>query len=91
MFASDHDCIFFELSLTQQLKLQSQINIAMKKVFGGHLTADMLSKNFSETVKSFIANGEACHFMNTIKGTPTYWKKFLYEVLAMVKHYVALI
>ena len=23
--------------------------------------------------------------MNTIKGTPAYWKKFLYEVLAMVK------
>ena len=23
--------------------------------------------------------------MYTIKGTPAYWKKFLYEVLAMVK------
>ena len=23
--------------------------------------------------------------MNTIKGTPAYWKKFLYEVLALVK------
>ena len=23
--------------------------------------------------------------MNTIKGTPAYWKRFLFEVLAMVK------
>ena len=32
MFASDPDYIFFELSVTQQLKLQSQINIAIKKI-----------------------------------------------------------
>ena len=45
----------------------------------------MLSRNFKETVKSFIANDEAYSFMNTIKGTPAYWKKFLLEVLAMVR------
>ena len=57
----------------------------MKKVCSGHLTPDVLSQNFSETVKSFIVNNEAHHFMNTIKDTPAYWIKFLYEVLAMVK------
>ena len=31
MFASDPDYIFFALSVSQQLKLQSQINIGMKK------------------------------------------------------------
>ena len=36
IFASYSDYIFFALSVTQQLKLQSQINIAIKKV-GGHL------------------------------------------------------
>ena len=41
----------------------------------------MLSHDFSDTVKSFIASDEAYHFMNTIKGTPAYWN----EVLAMVK------
>ena len=85
IFASDHDYIFFALSVTQQLKLQSQINIAMKKVRSGHLTAAVLSQNFSEKVKSFIVNNETYHFMNTIKGTPAYWKRFLHEVLAMVK------
>ena len=85
MFASDPDYVFFALSVTQQMKLQSQINIALKKVCPGRITAGMLSHNFSDTVKSFIANDEAYHFMNTIKGTPAYWKRFLYEVLAMVK------
>ena len=45
----------------------------------------MLSKNFKESVNSFVTQDNAYYFMNTIKGTPAYWKRFLYEVLAMVK------
>ena len=69
----------------QQLNLNSQINIAMKKVSSNSLTAGMLSNNFSEAIKSFIAKYEGFNFMNPIKGTPAYWKSFLFEVLAMVK------
>ena len=57
----------------------------MQKVKTNHLTAGMLSRNFKESVKSFVANDEAFNFMNTIEGTPAYWKIFLFEVLAMVK------
>ena len=57
----------------------------MQKVKSGQLTAGMLSRNFKESVKSFVANDEAYSFMNTVKGTPAYWKRFLFEVLAMVK------
>ena len=84
-FASDSDYIFYALSVMLQLNLNSQINIAMKKVCANQLTAGMLSNNFSDTVKSFIAKDESFNFMNSIKGTPAYWKKFLFEVLAMVK------
>lgn len=45
----------------------------------------MLSQNFKETVKQFVANDKAFSFMSSVKGTPAYWKKFLQEVLAMVK------
>ena len=38
MVASDSDHIFFALCFTQKLKLQGQINIAMKNVCCGHLT-----------------------------------------------------
>ena len=84
-FSSDPDYIFYALSVVQQLNLNSQINIAMKKMCTNQLTAGMLSQNFEETVKSFIAKDEGFNFMSAIKGTPAYWKKFLLEVLAMVK------
>ena len=57
----------------------------MKKVSGVNLTANMFQDNFQETVKSFIADENAYTFMNTIKGSPAYWKNMLSDVLAMVK------
>lgn len=86
-FASDADYIFYAHHVIQQLNLKSRINIAMKKLCGNNLTAGMFRTNFKETVKSSIANDEAFNFMNTVKGTPAYWKKFLHEVLGMVKQF----
>ena len=43
----------------------------------------MLSNNFSETVQALAAKDKVYRFMNSIKGTPAYWKTFLNEVLAM--------
>ena len=57
----------------------------MRKVACNSLTAGMLSKHFNENVKEFISTDRAFSFMNTIKGTPAYWKKFLLEVMAMAK------
>ena len=57
----------------------------MRKVCAISLNAGVLSQNFKETVKQFIANDKAFAFMNSVKGAPAYWKKFLQEVLAMVK------
>ena len=84
-FASDSDYIFFAQAVTQHLNLNSRINIAMQKIKAEGLTAGMLSQNFKERVQSFVANDDAFNFMNTLKGTPAYWKRFLFEVLAMVK------
>ena len=57
----------------------------MPKVSFDTLTAGMLNRNFKETVRQFISNDNAYNFMNSIKGTPAYWKRFLHEVMAMVK------
>ena len=87
IFATDPDHIFHVLSLTQWQKLNSQINVALRKVCSDRMTAGMLSNNFSETVQTLVAKDKACRFMNSIKGTywiPAYWKKLLHE-LAMVK------
>ena len=84
-FASDPDYIFFANFLSQQINLRNQINIAMKKVCGQSLTANMFQDNFKDTVKSFLADENAYSFMNAIKGSPAYWKNTLSDVLAMVK------
>ena len=57
----------------------------MQKVCSNQLTAGMLTGNYEETVQSSVANNETYSFMSTIKGTPEYWKKFIFQVLAMVK------
>ena len=45
----------------------------------------MLSSNINEKIENFIASDQAVTFMNSIKGTLANWKKFLFDVLAMVK------
>ena len=57
----------------------------MCKVSSDNLTAGMLNRNFIETARQLIANDKAYNFMNSIKGTPAYWKKFMHEVMAMTK------
>ena len=71
-FASDSDYIFFAHSVLQKLQLNSQINIAMRKVACSTLTARMLSKKFKKTFNQFIAREKTYSFMNAIKGTPAY-------------------
>ena len=84
-FASDSDYIVFAHSVLQKLQLHSQIHIAVRKVACSTLTAGVFSKKFKEAFNQFIARDKAYSFMNAIKGTSAYWKKFLHEVLAMVK------
>ena len=84
-FASASNSIFFAQSVMQHLKLNSSINIAMQKIKSNNLTAGILSQNYTYTIKSLIAKDEAFNFMNTLKETPAYWKRFQLEVLAMIK------
>ena len=69
----------------QKIQLNDQINTAMRKIASDSLNAGKLIKNFKATIQQFIAQDKAYSFMSSIKGTPAYWKKFLFEVLAMVK------
>ena len=66
--------------------MNDQIDIAIKKVTG-QLNAGMFA-NYDESVRRFVSNDQNFSFMNQIKRTPAYWKKFQKEVLAMVKELV---
>ena len=57
----------------------------MQKIKPGTLTAGSVKNNFKGTVEWFVASDNSFSFMSSVKGTPAYWKKFLYNVLDMVK------
>ena len=67
------------------MTLQQQINIAIPKVTGVLNARSFKSVKFRKRVKDFLVSDQAFSFINTIKGTPAYWKRFKSEVLAMVK------
>ena len=49
------------------------------------ITAGMVKNNFKGAIKKFVASYNEFSFMNSVNGTPAYWKQFLYDVLDMVK------
>ena len=57
----------------------------MKKVVSNNLTAGMSSNSFKQKVKEFIVKDKPFSFMISIIGNPAYCKKFLHQVLAMIK------
>ena len=55
----------------------------MKKKMG-NFTAG-ISKTYKHSVKELVNKNQGFYFMNQVRGTPAYWKRFQYEVLAMIK------
>ena len=84
-FTSDSDYIFLVHSVLQQIALQSQINVTVRKVTSASLNAGVINKDFKQFVQQSVASDQAYTFMSSIKGTPAYWKKFISECLAMVR------
>ena len=83
-FASNAEYLFFARFIIKQKKISDSINIALKKVRGQALTASHLRSNV-EHLQNLVYQEQAYLFFRSIQGTPPYWQKFKYEVLAMVK------
>ena len=76
---------FYVHSVMQNIQLNDQISITLRKITSNSVNTKMLSNNFKTTVQQFISQDKAYSFMSSIKGTPAYWEKILIEVLAMIK------
>ena len=50
----------------------------------GKFTAGMF-KNYKHPVEELVNKNQGFYFMNQIRGIPAYWKRFQYELLAMIK------
>ena len=83
-FATNPEYLFFAQFIIEQKKVSNSINIALKKVHGHSVTAAQL-RSSPQGLQNLICQDQAYLFLRQIPGTPPYWQKFMYEVVAMVK------
>ena len=83
-FASNPEYLFFAQFIIEQKKVSDNINIALKKVHGQSVTASQVRTN-TQILQNLISQDQAYLFLRQIPGSPPYWQKFMYEVVAMVK------
>ena len=83
-FSTNPEYLFFAQFIIEQKKVSDSINIAMKKIHGQPLTASSIRSD-RESLQNVISKDQAYLFMREIPGSPPYWQKFMYEVVAMVK------
>ena len=57
----------------------------MRKVTSNQLTAGMLNIKSNEKLKEFTTSDQTFTLTSSIKATQAYWKKFLFDVLEMLK------
>ena len=82
-FATNSEYLFFAQFIIEQKKVYDSINIALKKVYSQPVSANQLRSNV-QSLQNFVCQDQAYLFLRQIPGTPSYWQKFMYEVVAMV-------
>ena len=65
--------------------MRSSINYAIHKIEPGTLTAETVTSSFKGKIERFVSRDKTFSFMSSVKGTPAYWKQFLFDALAMIK------
>ena len=83
-FASNSEYLFFAQFVLEQKKVSDSINIALKKIQGQSITASQIKSDVNK-LRSLVCQEQVYLFLRQIPGTPPYWQKFMYEVIAMVK------
>ena len=83
-FAMNPEYLFFAQFIIEQKKVSDSINIALKKLHGQPVTASQIRSN-EQCMKNLIFKDQAYLFLRGIPGSPPYWQKFMYEVIAMVQ------
>lgn len=76
--------LFFAQFVIEQKKVSDSINIALSKLHGQSLTASDLRSNV-QRLQNLVFHDQAYLFLRHVPGSPPYWQKFMYEVVAMVK------
>ena len=83
-FATNPEYLFFAQFIMEQKKISDSINVALKKLHGQSVKASQVKSN-SQDFQNLLLQDQAYLFLRQISGSPPYWQKFMYEVVAMVK------
>ena len=83
-FATNSEYLFFAQFVLEQKKVANSINIALKKIQGQPIIASQMKSDVNK-LKGMVCQDQAYLLLRQIPGTPPYWQKFMYEVIAMVK------
>ena len=77
--------LFLAQFVVEQKKVLDSISIALRKSRGNSLTASEIRNMNTSHLRNLIFSDQAYIFMKNIKGSPAYWQRFMYDVLAMIK------
>ena len=69
----------------EQHHLRPSINLAMHKVKPVTFTTGTVEHKLKGTTEMFVVSDNVFSFVSSVKGKPTCWKQFLYDILATVK------
>ena len=83
-FATNSEYLFFAQFVLEQKKVADSINIALKKIQGQPITVSQI-KSDANKFKSLVCQDQAYLLLRQVSGTPPYWQRFMYEVVAMAK------
>ena len=82
-FAMNPEYLFFAQFIIEQKIVSDSINIALSELHGQSLTASDLRSN----VQKLKFQEQAYLFLRHVPGSPPYWQKVMYEVVATVKQF----
>lgn len=82
-FAQSADFVFLAQYVREAESLASSIKVQLRKAAAGHVTAgDARQEGFSDEV---MLQKLGYRFMSQVRGSPAYWQRVMYDVLAMVR------
>jgi hypothetical protein len=86
-FARNIEYLFFAQYVSEHKQIMDNISIAMRKSFSqtssGSIDSSFVKDN--ENLTGLILQDHAYQFLQTVRGSPPYWQKAMYKLLAAVK------
>ncbi|XP_053383841.1 uncharacterized protein LOC123535686 [Mercenaria mercenaria] len=89
-FAKNTECLFFAQYTTEHKQVMDNISIAVRNSYRSLPSEQTIKAGFIQDpnrLKNLILKDKAYHFLQTVRGSPPYWQKAMFKLMAAVKHF----